>query len=106
MLGVESFDIVIGNPPYISHDKVTIPKEELRKYKVFEGFADLYCYFIEMAVRASNRAHGTVCFIVSNSFIKSQYGEPLRRYLTSNKLLDKLVNVEESQLFQLEHRLS
>ena len=100
MLGVESFDIVIGNPPYISHDKVTIPKEELRKYKVFEGFADLYCYFIEMAVRSSNSSQGRVCFIVSNSFIKSQYGEPLRRYLTSNKLLGKLVNVEESQLFQ------
>ena len=100
MLGINSFDIVIGNPPYVSHDKVTIPKNELRKYEVFEGFADLYCYFIEMAVRASNAAQGRVCFIVSNSFIKSQYGEPLRKYLTSNKLLDKLINVEESQLFQ------
>ena len=100
MLGISSFDIVIGNPPYVSHDKVTIPKDELRKYEVFEGFADLYCYFIEMAVRASNDAKGRVCFIVSNSFIKSQYGEPLRKYLSTNRLLDKLINVEESQLFQ------
>ena len=99
MLGVNSFDIVIGNPPYISHDRVTIPKDELKKYEVFEGFADVYCYFIEMAIRASNIAKGRVCFIVSNSFIKSQYGEPLRRYLTSNGLLDQLINVEESQLF-------
>ena len=35
------FDVVIGNPPYISHDKipVCIPRKQ---YEVFEPYADLY----------------------------------------------------------------
>lgn len=46
MFGVSGgFDIVIGNPPYISHDKLT-DKEQLKaRFNTYEAFADVYCYF-------------------------------------------------------------
>ena len=50
MFGVrDGFDVVIGNPPYISHDKISKQlKTEIRdRYQSYEPFADVYCYFIE-----------------------------------------------------------
>ena len=53
MFGVRAgFDVVIGNPPYISHDKIPEQlKTEIRNhYQSYQPFADLYCYFIEKAI--------------------------------------------------------
>ena len=54
---VEGFDVVIGNPPYISHDK--IPKQHKAKikdyYQSYQPFADVYCYFIEKALELQSK---------------------------------------------------
>jgi len=101
MFGLASgFDIVIGNPPYISHDAVVTPKGILKEYDVFEAFADLYCYFFEMGYELVRQRSGVLSYITSNSFIKSEYGRPLRKYFERTQSLDRLVNVEESQLFE------
>lgn len=101
MFGLSSgFDVVIGNPPYISHDAVITPKKQLQKFKVYEPFADLYCYFFEMGYELVKERGGVLAFITSNSFIKAEYGQPLRSYFSSCECLRYLVNVEESQLFE------
>lgn len=94
------FDIVIGNPPYISHESIVTPKKTLQKFSVFQPFADLYCYFFEMGYELVKQRQGVLAYITSNSFIKSEYGQPLRNYLHSNQCLTSLINVEESQLFE------
>ena len=58
MFGVRTgFDVVIGNPPYISHDKIPEKlKTEIRNhYQSYEPFADVYCYFIEKAIGLQNK---------------------------------------------------
>ena len=44
------FDTVIGNPPYVRQEGVSLYKAYLEKhYKAYHGLADLYVYFLERA---------------------------------------------------------
>jgi hypothetical protein len=94
------FDVVIANPPYISHDKILIEKNVLKKhYRCYEPFADIYCYFIEKGVRLQNQT-GILSFITSNSYLRTEYGAPLRKFLRKeNELLD-IINLEDTQIFE------
>lgn len=99
MFGLEEkFDFVIGNPPYVSHDKIE-KIDSLKSYSVFSAFADLYCYFFEKALELS-KDDGGVMFIVSNSFIKTDYGLRLRNLLGKENSIAKVVNIEGSQIFE------
>jgi len=93
------FDIVIANPPYISHDKLDSKQYLQKRFKCFEPFADLYCYFLELAVNILN-SKGSLCYITSNSYIKAKYGAPLRNILTKQTVLLELINVEDYQVFE------
>ena len=58
MFGItDGFDVLIGNPPYISHDKIPEQlKNEIRNhYQSYQSFADVYCYFIEKAIDLQNQ---------------------------------------------------
>ena len=98
---VEGFDVVIGNPPYISHDK--IPKQlktEIRdRYQSYQSFADVYCYFIEKAIKLQNQ-QGILSLITSNSYLRAEYGAPIRRLLHSENMLLRVLNIEDSQVFE------
>ena len=102
MFGItEGFDVVIGNPPYISHDK--IPKQLKAKiknnYQSYQPFADIYCYFIEKAIGLQNEG-GILSFITSNSYLRAEYGAPIRSLLRSENILLRMLNVEDSQVFE------
>ena len=102
MFGIgEGFDVVIGNPPYISHDK--IPKQlktEIRdQYQSYQPFADVYCYFIEKAIELQNQ-QGILSLITSNSYLRAEYGAPIRRLLQSENILLRVLNIEDSQVFE------
>lgn len=99
MFGVNNgFDIIIANPPYISHDKITLKSHLKLAYTAFEPFADLYCYFLEFAAKVLS-PNGLVCFITSNSYLRADYGKPLRGLLASRCVLHSLINIEDSQMF-------
>ena len=102
MFGIaDGFDVVIGNPPYISHDK--IPKQlktEIRdRYQSYQSFADVYCYFIEKAIKLQNQ-QGILSLITSNSYLRAEYGAPIRRLLHSENMLLRVLNIEDSQVFE------
>lgn len=91
------FDIVIGNPPYISHDNI-LNKNYYKKYKTFEPFADLYCYFIERGIDIQNN-NGVLSFITSNSYLRANYGLPVREFIRKENHIVNIVNIEDFQLF-------
>jgi hypothetical protein len=93
------FDVVIGNPPYISHDKIDYREYLKSNYKCFEAFADLYCYFFEKGISILS-AKGYLNFITSNSFLKAEYGKPLRDYFNEFGQFIQLINIEDAQIFE------
>jgi hypothetical protein len=93
------FDVVIGNPPYISHDKIDYREYLKSNYKCFEAFADLYCYFFEKGISILS-AKGYLNFITSNSFLRAEYGKPLRDYFNEFGQFIQLINIEDAQIFE------
>ena len=102
MFGIRNgFDVIIGNPPYVSHDKISkqIKAKIKNDYQSYQPFADVYCYFIEKAVELQSK-RGILSFITSNSYLRAEYGAPIRSLLRSKNTLLRMLNIEDSQVFE------
>ncbi len=80
------FDVVIGNPPYISAialKKKVSPQEYSfykSEYSVAKGTVDLYVYFFELATRIG-ASNSMLCYITPNRYLSASYGAALRSFL-------------------------
>lgn len=96
----DGFNIIIQNPPYISHEKFSDKtKAVLRSFRCWEPFADIYCYFIERAHQLLHEG-GISCSITSNSFLRADYGGPLRTFLAANTRVRAVLSIDKSQVFE------
>ena len=94
------FDIVIGNPPYVSLEKIGNIKNEYKKiYEVADGRADLYCLFYEMGMRIAKKQTGLLCYITSNKWMRAGYGSKLRGFFAEHSPL-KLIDFGGFKVFQ------
>jgi hypothetical protein len=89
--GVNHFDLIIGNPPYVQIQKFS--KQKIQRdleavgYKTFSKTGDLYCLFYERAISLLKRG-GILAFITSNKWMRAGYGEKVRSlFLKHNPLL-------------------
>lgn len=74
----ESFDLVIGNPPY---GRVTLTKEQrVRFSRSLYGHANLYGVFTDIALRWT-RPGGLIAYLTPASFLAGQYYSALRQLL-------------------------
>jgi adenine-specific DNA-methyltransferase len=72
---VESFDLIIGNPPY---GRVTLtPPDRLRYRRGLYGHANLYGLFTDMALRQT-KPGGVIAYVTPTSFLAGQYFKNLR----------------------------
>jgi hypothetical protein len=86
------FDAVIGNPPYVRQESLSSFKGYFEKhYEAFDGVADLYAYFMEKGVKLL-RDGGLFSIIVSSSYLRATYGEPLRRTLKRHAAVIQIVD--------------
>jgi len=86
------FDAVIGNPPYIRMEVFKDLKDYLRShYRCHEERSDLYAYFIEHAHRVLHQ-EGRFGMIVSNKFLRANYGKPLRGLLRESVGIERVVD--------------
>ncbi len=93
------FDIVIGNPPYIEQRKIKHYRKIFEKnYEVNSGMADIYVYFYEKGIKLLN-PNGVLCYITSNKFIKTGYGEQLRNFLAKRKI-DQIIDFSDVHVFE------
>ena len=86
------FDAVIGNPPYVRQESLSDFKSYFElHYEAFDGVANLYTYFMEKGVKLL-RDGGLFSIIVSSSFLRATYGEPLRRTLKRHAAVVRIVD--------------
>jgi len=88
----DGFDAIVGNPPYVRQESLSAIKGYLEShYQSFDGIADLYTYFMERSLRLL-KLGGLFSYIVSSSFLRATYGEPLRRYLKKVGTVRRMVD--------------
>jgi adenine-specific DNA-methyltransferase len=74
----ESFDLVIGNPPY---GRATLTPDQRRRYsRSLYGHANLYSVFVDIALRWA-RPGGLIAYLTPTSFLSGQYYSALRGLL-------------------------
>ncbi len=93
------FDAVIGNPPYVRYGLLTDLKNYLKNhYRVYHALADLYSYLIERGISLLNNK-GIFSYIVANKWTRTNYGEPLRRWL-KKQCIDEIIDFGDLPIFK------
>lgn len=106
----DGFDVVIGNPPYVRHEKIKDQKPELQRIYgqkdsagiplgSFAGTADYLVYFIERGMRLL-KPGGAFSYITSNKWYRAKYGENLRFWMTRNTKLITIIDFGDAEVFE------
>ncbi|NLV08099.1 N-6 DNA methylase [Haloarcula rubripromontorii] len=90
------FDAVIGNPPYVRMEQIKPLKPFLSaRYEVHDSRVDLYAYFLERSLELCSSKYGV---IVSNKWMRAQYGENLRSLLTGYQV-EQILDFGDLEVF-------
>ncbi|MCG2722365.1 MAG: Eco57I restriction-modification methylase domain-containing protein, partial [Thermodesulfovibrionales bacterium] len=93
------FDVVIGNPPYVRQEMLGEFKDYFKNhYEVYQGTADLYSYFIEKGVSLLKKG-GLFSYIVANKWMRANYGEPLRRWMKTQRI-EEIIDFGDLPVFE------
>ena len=93
--GIKSFDIVIGNPPYIQIQTMNKDIKESYKNAGFKSFAstgDIYQLFYERSLNLIGK-NGVVSLITSNKWMRAGYGASTREYFYNNANVFKIIDL-------------
>lgn len=103
MFGVEGFDLVIGNPPYVGEkgNKDTfepLKQSELGK-RFYQGKMDLFYFFFHFGLDILKNG-GVLSFITTNYYITATGGTKLRNDFKQRSNVLKLINFGELKIFE------
>lgn len=90
----ESYDYIVGNPPYIGHKMVNIEYKNniIKTYgDVFYGKGDLNYCFIKRSIKLLNN-NGKLVFFTSRYILESLYGKRIRDYILNESNLNTLID--------------
>ncbi len=106
----DGFDVVIGNPPYISLENLSRDvavyrsmkrlgenNEQELNYKTLEARGDIYTLFVERGLQLLHKG-GRLSYIMPNKWQKVMYGRPLRQLFLDNNL-SHLIDFGDNQIF-------
>ncbi|USN88842.1 MAG: Eco57I restriction-modification methylase domain-containing protein [Candidatus Nomurabacteria bacterium] len=93
------FDVVIGNPPYVSIWKIKPEQKDKYQniYTTAKGHYDLYVLFYERAFGLL-AVNGIISYITSNKWLAQSYGKQLRALLLGKRIL-RLLDFSAHQVF-------
>lgn len=104
MFGVKSFDLVIGNPPYLRLQGVKATNPDLVPYaktnykSAQTGNWDMYVLFTERGYQLLNPS-GILAFIQPHKFFQADFGASTRKWISDEKSLLKIVHFGAEQIF-------
>jgi len=97
----KTFDIVIGNPPYIKFQDLDIHTRTtlLENYQTtVKGTFNTYFAFFEKGYALLNQK-GKMGYITPNNFFTSLAGEPLRSFLHHTASIYKIIDFKDQKIF-------
>ncbi|EON77725.1 putative restriction [Lunatimonas lonarensis] len=99
----DGFDVVIGNPPYVSannmsiHDRNYFNKDT--SYKTLQGKWDLYIAFAEKSLNILNQ-NGIFTFIIPFGFLNQPFAEGIRTLILNEFHLLSIVDLHNEKIFE------
>jgi len=101
--GKTRFDVIIGNPPYMAteHMQQLLPVEKTlyeKHYKTAYKQYDKYFLFIERGFNLL-KENGYFGYIIPSKFTKVGAGKKLREFLSSKKVIKKIISFGANQVF-------
>ena len=99
IMAAGGFDAVIGNPPYVRMEAFKDQKCYLRQHYVSHNErSDLYVYFIERELQLL-RQGGRFGMIVSNKFLRANYGKNIRSFVAEAANIEWIVDLAGLRVF-------
>lgn len=97
-----SFDFVVGNPPYIRIQH--LGPERRKKIQndwpfCKSGSTDMFIAFFELGLNLLND-NGRLGYITPNTFFKTETAKALREYFVKEKIIEKIIDFNHNQLFE------
>ena len=97
----EGFDIVIGNPPYISAVNMARTDEDKQLYRQSypeaTGAYDMYILFLLLGAKLSSNIY---CWIIPNKLLVADYAKKTLLKLKANNGLEKAIDVSVYDVFK------
>ena len=93
------FDVVVGNPPYFSLSQEPIYKNLSGIYETYSPTNDIYALFCELSNNIL-KTNAISSFIVSNKWLRANYGKPLRKFLAEKTNPIQLIDFGQILLFE------
>lgn len=99
------FDVVVGNPPYLDSEWMTVALPEWRRYcahhyQTAVGNWDLFCVFIEKGLELC-RQEGLMSFVVPNKLASAAYAAETRSLLTRDNQLLSIHDYSQASAFSV-----
>lgn len=104
---METFDVIVGNPPYmriksmsgVLKNDIPMKVKESHFYRYQEGNLNLYKLFIERNL-GFLKAEGSMGLIIPSSFLNEATSEKLRKHIFRTCSLEEIVEIpERSRIF-------
>ncbi|RJQ38143.1 MAG: hypothetical protein C4550_07155 [Nitrospiraceae bacterium] len=104
MFGVtDGFDVVIGNPPYVSANNMSIHERsyfnKVSYYKTLKGKWDLYVAFTEKSLKILS-SNGAFTFIIPFGFLNQPFAEEIRKFVLNEYSLQSIVDLHNNKIFE------
>ena len=96
MFQLTGFDIIIGNPPYV---RLQGKLSDLYKGVGYKTKGDIYQLFYERGLQLL-KSDGYLCFITSNKWMRTRYGEKLRDLFSKKTQPLKLIDLSGYKVFE------
>lgn len=97
------FDIVVGNPPYVSANNMTFDERDYfnnhSQFQTLKGKWDLYIPFVERGLKILKDG-GILTYIIPYGLLNQPFGSEIRKLILTNYSLKSIVDLHEIKIFE------
>ncbi len=94
-----SFDIVIGNPPYIMEDNNKNAFNGLHSHECYQGKTDIWHLFTGLGINLA-KENGTISYIAKNQWFSSNAASKMRAKIYKETHIDKIIDFGVNIIFE------
>ncbi len=100
MFGVATFDVVIGNPPYIKEYTDKTVFDGLRTSPYYQGKMDIWYLFACGNLDFLKKETGVICFIAPNNWTTNSGASKMRNKIIKDAKIEKLIDFGSYMIFE------